>query len=152
MVSRLRAWVLPVATGLAGLATGFHLGDRQPASPAAVDFRAPAASHDAAEPALTADDVRRVLREELAAGRASAPLPASPVAEVVTPAQAAAVSEAQSVLDTALARRTWTEADADGMRASFDKLSADQQADLLRQYALAVNQGRLVPQTERVPF
>ena len=38
------------------------------------------------------------------------------------------------------------------MRDVFDKLSPDQQAEILRQYAQAVNQGRLVPQTDRMPF
>ncbi len=38
------------------------------------------------------------------------------------------------------------------MREVFPDLNGEQQADFLRQYAMAVNQGRLVPQTERVPF
>jgi len=51
-----------------------------------------------------------------------------------------------------MAKRQWAEADADAMRAVFDQLSPDQQAEILRQYAQAVNQGRLVPQADRMPF
>ena len=56
------------------------------------------------------------------------------------------------MLEGAIARRAWTEQDADAMRAVFPDLNGDQQSEILRQYAVAVNQGRLVPQSERVPF
>jgi hypothetical protein len=102
--------------------------------------------------ALTAEDVRRVVREELAAQGGGTVAAASTPTAPPSAAQAAAASTAQSVLQTAIARRSWTEADADEMRATFDQLTPDQQAEILRQYAVAVNQGRLVPQTERMPF
>ena len=146
-------WLLPAATGVVGIAAGFLLGQGReiPAArgPAAVEASTPVA-------ALTAEDLRRVVREELAA-RAPGPAPAAagdPQPEVtpeVTARESAAASQAQGVLDAALARRTWTEQDADGMREVFASLSGEQQAEFLRQYAVAVNQGRLVPQTERVP-
>jgi hypothetical protein len=148
-------WLLPAATGIAGLAAGFLLGQGR---------EAPAIQGSAAIPpstpmaALTAEDLRRVVREELAA-RSAPPVASPPAGEpppVATPEtiarESAAALQAQSVLDGAIARRTWTEQDADGMREVFGSLSAEQQSEFLRQYAMAVNQGRLVPQTERVPF
>jgi hypothetical protein len=148
-------WWWPAATGIAGLAAGFLLGGRAPDGAAR-----PAVSTPAAAPAggaagmLTAEDVRRVVREELnartPAGASVASVPAVP--PEITPAQAAATQQAQAVLDSAIARRSWTEADADAMRETFDELTPDQQSEILRQYAVAVNQGRLVPQTDRIPF
>ena len=60
-----------------------------------------------------------------------------------TPAQIAAAGRAQAVIDSALARRTWTESDADALREEFGALSEEQRETLLRQWTLAVNQGRL---------
>jgi hypothetical protein len=148
-------WLLPAATGVIGIAAGFLLGQGREV-PAA---RGPAAA-EASTPvtALTAEDLRRVVREELAArgpepvSLAAAGDPQPVVAPEVMARESAAASQAQGVLDAALARRTWTEQDADGMREVFASLSGEQQAEFLRQYAVAVNQGRLVPQTERVPF
>lgn len=147
-----RKWLLPAATGLAGLAAGFMLGSHQgePDAPALSS-----AVTTATGAALTAEDVRRVIREELAVrapDSGPAQKVAAPPAPAVTAREAAASSRAQSVLEIAIARRVWTEQDADAMREAFPELNRDQQAEFLRQYALAVNQGRLVPQTERVPF
>ena len=148
-------WLLPAATGVVGIAAGFLLGQGREI-PAARE----AAVVDSSTPvtALTAEDLRRVVREELVAwdpgpvAPAAAGDPQPVVAPEVTARESAAASQAQSVLDAALARRTWTEQDADGMREVFASLSGEQQAEFLRQYAVAVNQGRLVPQTERIPF
>lgn len=148
-------WLLPAATGVAGLAAGFLLGQgRQPSvtpGMAAIEESTPVA-------ALTSEDLRRVVREELAA-RSAGPASTAAAGEpppVATPEiiarESAAASQAQSVLEGAIARRTWTEQDADGMREVFASMSAEQQSEFLRQYAVAVNQGRLMPQTERVPF
>lgn len=152
-------WLWPAATGIAGLAAGLLLAP----GPSVVPANAFAPTAERAPGAnLTAEDVRRVVREELAARgtatgagtRPEATLP--PIPETIAPETAAkqfaAAAQAQSVLDGALARRNWTEQDADGMREVFNTMSPDQQGEFLRQFAMAVNQGRLVPQTERVPF
>lgn len=99
-----------------------------------------------------------MVREELAArgSGTDAPVPPGESPPAAPPEvmarESAAASQAQSVLEVAIARRTWTEQDADSMREVFASLSGEQQAELLRQYAVAVNQGRLIPQTDRIPF
>jgi hypothetical protein len=142
-------WWLPVITGIAGLAAGVFIGrDEAVAPPAPSISSAPAG----VTTALTAEDIRRVVREELASKAAGihAPPPVQPA--LTTTEQRAAAVQAQSVLDSAIARRSWTEADADALREIFDQMSADQQAEILRQYSLAVNQARLTPRTDRIPF
>jgi hypothetical protein len=147
----IQKWLLPAVTGVAGLTAGLLIGAHRADSPAAVFMPGPAESHSG----LTAEDVRRVVREELAAkgtGSAGSTPAAQPSLPPATAQQVAAASEAQSVLEGAIAKRSWTEQDADAMRDVFPNLSGDQQAEFLRQYSVAVNQGRLTPQTERVPF
>lgn len=154
MQSRLQAWWIPAATGVAGLAAGLFLGGRDDGpAPTATPGGAPETAIVAPQSALTAEDIRRVVREELATRRSTELAAAGPSRpEPPSAAQSAAGSQAQSVLETAIARRQWGETDADAMRAVFDQLTPDQQSEILRQYAQAVNQGRIVPQTDRVPF
>jgi hypothetical protein len=155
------SWWIPAATGIAGLAAGYWLAGRAADPPAMPGERAPerpavvaVAPIDA--PGLDAEDVRRVVREELAAHRASADAPrGSPDSSPADPpsqAQAAAATQAEALLRGALARRSWTEADADALRSLTHELPPDRQAEILRQLAVAINQGRIVPQTERIPF
>ncbi len=154
MRSRLQAWWVPAATGIAGLAAGLFLGGRDE-SPALTTLRDRPADIAvvATQGALTTEDIRRVVREELAAQRPAVPdAPGDSRPPSPTSKQAAAGSQARSVLETAIAKRQWAETDADAMRDVFDQLSPDQQAEILQQYAQAVNQGRLVPQTDRMPF
>jgi len=56
------------------------------------------------------------------------------------------------VLDGALSRREFTDADVDALHAEFRQLSVEQQAEIMQRYAVAVNQGRIVPQSDRLPF
>lgn len=150
----LRNWGYPAA-GIAGLALGLMMSSMMGGRDATME--APVGSRPTptrGEPAaLTVEDIRRVVREELAVARsgASQERHADAVAAPST-AQSAAATEARSVLEAAIARRSWDETDADAMREVFANLSGEQQAEFLRQYAMAVNQGRLVPNTERVPF
>jgi hypothetical protein len=69
-----------------------------------------------------------------------------------TPAQTAALGRASAVLDSALSRRQFTDADVDALRAEFHQLSAEQQTEVMQRFAVAVNQGRIVPQSDRLPF
>lgn len=109
---------------------------------------------------FSVEDLRRVVREELAAHGASSTAsariaqnaPAEGAAESPSTEQMAAAVQAHAALDEAISRRQWTEADAQSLRERFHNLSDDQQVELLRKFSVAVNQGRLVPQTDGVPF
>jgi len=148
-----RHWMLPAATGIAGLAAGWHLGSGREEVQLAALHPAGQANTPSTADGLTPDDVRRVIREELARRDGSPEIPAPPAPATIPNAkEAAAASQAQSVIEAAISRRAWTEADADAMRDVFPAMNPDQQGEVLRQYSQAVNQGRLIPQTDRVPF
>jgi hypothetical protein len=160
-----RAGLIALATGLMGFVAGWLLAAPSEAPPAASSF-APAmeAQGSSREVSLapsqpggiSLDDVRRVVREELAAaGRQPAVVGAGQTEAAdtePTPAQAAALARASMVLDGALSRRQFTESDVDALRAEFHQLSPGQQAEIMQRYAVAVNQGRIVPTTDRLPF
>jgi hypothetical protein len=38
------------------------------------------------------------------------------------------------------------------LKAEFHQLAPAQQAEIMQRYAMAVNQGRIVPTTDRLPF
>ena len=161
-----RAWWLALATAVAGFIAGWLLARSGDAAPATIATGAamqtqcsPLPAGPAVSPAGTVslEDVRRVVREELASAGAhptgAATEPRSTAdAEPPTPAQAAAMARAGMLLEGALARREFTEADVDAMRTEFHQLSPAQQAEIMQRYAVAVNQGRIVPQTDRIPF
>ncbi len=69
-----------------------------------------------------------------------------------TAARVASQQRASQLIDGAISRRQWTDADVDSLQTLFHQLTTEQQAEVLRQYAVAVNEGRLVPQTDRLPF
>jgi len=153
-------WMLPVAAGVAGLAIGIVVPrGTEGVSPPVPRAEPGAPGSTAATPAatFTLDDVRRVVREELLArdGDRASPAARPGVAEEAgapAPAQAAAAVRAAATLDAAIVRHAWTEADSDALREDFNGMSAEQRAEWLRQYAVAVNQGRLVPESERGPL
>jgi hypothetical protein len=161
-----RSWLVPLGTGLGGLAAGWILasGPHTPASDAPLTATTqPQGSPIEVSPAfskpatISLDDVRRVVREELVAARGG-PAGASQTAgdtqdpQPPTPAQTAALGRASAVLDSALSRRQFTDADVDALRAEFQQLSVEQQTEVMQRYAVAVNQGRIVPQSDRLPF
>ena len=160
-----RAWLIALATGLLGFVAGWLLAARSEAPAAAAPF-APAVeaqgSSREVSPApsqpggISLDDVRRVVREELAAAAGRPAVANAGQGEAVdaepTPAQSAALARASMVLDGALSRRQFTESDVDALRAEFHQLSLGQQAEIMQRYAVAVNQGRIVPTTDRLPF
>lgn len=152
-----REWLLPAATGIAGLAAGlFFAGSANPPDVAGPEAPTPlGAAPASATPGrpLTAEDIRRVVREELAARSATPAGPAAAAAESKpSSAQLQSATQVTAALESAISRGSWTEADADAAREDFHSMTGDQQAEFLRQFAVAVNQGRLVPQGERVPF
>ena len=164
-----RSLLLPFSVGLAGLAglaAGWILASWFNAAPGPASMPLDGAqdppvvtSPTVASGSITLDDLRRVVREELATAARTAGAQARTVVEDVpddavrpTPEQDAAHSRINQLLDAAISRRSWTEADVDAMRAEFHQLTADQQAEVMRRYAMAVNEGRIVPQSDRVPF
>jgi hypothetical protein len=157
----LRHWLIPIVTGAVCLAAGMFIA-RGSGGPAANGAEAGAAEARAliaapSSAAFTLADVRRVVREEVAALQAPAARQAgaqavAPDVEPPTHQQVAAESQALATLDAAISRRAWTAADAAALRADFDAMSPDQQAELMRRFALAINQGRLVPDGEHLPF
>jgi hypothetical protein len=156
-----RDWLLPTGTGIAGVFVGFFLA-RHPSTQDAAAGTSPAAAHpsDSAPAAnrpteILIDDLRRVVREELAArdsARPAASVGAPALPEPPTPEQTTAAVRANTTLDAAIARRTWTDADAAALREGFYSLTPDNQDELLRKFSVAVNTGRLVPETDKIPF
>jgi hypothetical protein len=152
----LRDWLVPAATGLAGLAAGFLIAENRsmPAIPAVI---LPHVTEDVADarPAavpVTLDDLRRIVREELAAMRASHGPEAQESAAESPADQDAAATQARAVLDAALSRRSWTETDREALAHQFVLMSPAQRDEWMQKYAQAVNQGRLIPDSERPPF
>jgi hypothetical protein len=86
-------------------------------------------------------------RDNQSDGQADKKEPISPSA-----IQLAAVSRVNSVVDVAIVHRQWTERDAEQFRNEFDLLSDEQRAEILQKFTVAVNKGKIVPQTDRVPF
>jgi len=155
-------WLVPAATGLAGLVAGFLIGVRVSEPPSAVEASPrlvvlPGASGTqlpSAEP-VTLDDLRRVVREELAAlpDGTGAPADGNDGASALpTLEQNQAAGHASAVLDAALARRSWTESDREALAERFADMSPAQRDEWMQKYAQAVNQGRLVPDSEGTPF
>ena len=161
-----RAWLVPLGAGLGGLAAGWILasGRYTPASDAPLSTTdeargAPVEVSSAVSQSATIslDDVRRVVREELVAAKGRPAVvgqTASDTAESPppTPAQTAALARASTLIDSAISRRQCTDADVDALSAEFHPLSTEQQAEVMQRYAVAVNQGRIVPQSDRLPF
>jgi hypothetical protein len=155
-------WLLPAATGVAGLVAGFLIGGAGEA-PATADVSPRLVVLPGADPtpqlpsveAVTLDDLRRVVREELAALPAGMgarvggndTIPVAPTSE-----QNQAAEQARAVLDAALSRRSWTSTDREALAQQFADMTPGQREAWLQQYAQAVNQGRLVPESEAPPF
>jgi hypothetical protein len=101
-------------------------------------------------------EVRRVTREELAAFgeslRADAVNEIPVASDAPDPIHVAAVMRARGMVDSAIDRRRWTEVDADSLRGKMAGLPADQRAEIIRLLSVAINQGQVVPESERLPF
>ena len=163
---RLPNWLVPAATGLAGLVAGLlinHSAESDPGAPGPAPVAvfpgatAPSTSAPSAAP-VTLEDLRRVVREELAAmpqagaspGGSDPALQDSSALSIAE--QNTAATQARAVLDAAVSRRSWTDDDREALHAQFPVMSAAQRDEWLQQYAQAVNQGRLIPDSERPPF
>ena len=166
MAGTARSWLVPLGTGLGGLAAGWILasGRYAPESPELLTTTtqtqgspvevSPAVSQPGT---ISIDDVRRVVREELVASKGRTAVAGQAASDMVEPppptsAQTAALARASSLLDSAISRRQFTDADVDALRAEFHQLSTEQQTEVMQRYVVAVNQGRIVPQSDRLPF
>jgi hypothetical protein len=102
-------------------------------------------------------DLRTLLREELAQEGRLAPVtpdagsapsePAPPSAEALDAEQ-----QANGIVETALARRTWTSEDALALRLLLGQVTAAQREDLLRTLVPAMNDGRVKNLASGAPF
>lgn len=63
-----------------------------------------------------------------------------------------AFDRASSVVQNAESYSQWTDRDADLLRAEMNRLSAKERTEILRRLAVAINQGRITPETERIPY
>jgi len=157
----LRDWLVPTATGIAGLIAGLLINGApdsagESGAPATVFSGTPTTTDGSSAVPVTLDDLRRVVREELAALPAGAAGRQDGAADgtvaAATPDQSLAADQARAVLEAAVSRRSWTDADRDALAPQFVAMSAEQRNEWMLQYAQAVNQGRLVPDSERPPF
>lgn len=126
-------------------------GSDRPAPPStAVSPVVPAgrtAATGEAVPHLGDADVRRIRDEVVAAlalQRAARAEPAEPPTPAPpSPEQALAIAAGDHLIDSALASREWTDADAAALRAQFPAMSIDARVAAARRLAVAVNAGQV---------
>ena len=105
--------------------------------------------------AMSPDELRALLREELVRHDAVAQVPARGDSPEIAPPSSVSVAHAeraQSLVEGGAARRRWTDDDARALRAEMGTLTQDQLADLLRRFAIAVNEGGMKIETAGSPF
>lgn len=149
---------LAIAALLLGVggAGGYLLSPRAAPTPAPSQGRsdaAPARPAAAASPGLTEADVRRVIRDELAALPApSAPAGASGEAKPdgddapappLSPAAESALLTARDRIDRALVAKVWTQSDAATLTAALEILPPAQRDELLHTLVPAFNRGEI---------
>ncbi len=158
-----------IASCAVGVALGYVSGSKQPSTENTQTVQSrvamvPATKCDSAMLTAFADEVRNDVREELASFKASLPVTMSqanatestnakarPSVEQIQ-AQALSAERARATVDGAIARRQWTQADADALRDEIGTMSQEQRSAVLSRIAVAINQGQIIPETERVPF
>jgi hypothetical protein len=124
--------------------------------PAAVT-RGPAMPGCAAttSPALTADTVRAIVREELTAHApepAPAPAPASTEPSRDKEEMAGALEHARGVLTQRMADGRWTDEDREALREAMRGLQPTQAREILSVLFPAINSGKLVLETVDGPI
>jgi hypothetical protein len=139
------------AAWVASVALAFVLGGRGPAP-----RLASVAPPSAAAPALTAAEVRAIVRSELAA-RAPAPavVPAAAVPRIepeVEPGPSPHYGEARSLVDNAVARGRWTEVDRLQLRSYLSGLTKDEVDGLFATLVPAVNGGAVTVDFQGPPL
>lgn len=117
--------------------------EQQPAPPQSAPSRQVVRPATTAQHGITADEVRRILREER--GSADAPRADEPAAEPTEHG-----TRALALVDNAISRRTWTDRDRDELRRLLASTSGVEADAVLSKLALAINAGNL--QVESVPL
>jgi hypothetical protein len=98
-------------------------------------------------------DLQRLRDEVAAAVKPAAPEPAAAKPAPATPPErGAATTDAHQVIDAAVARGRWTDDDAQQLRNVLAPLPPDEQFEVTRSLAVAVNSGSLRIETLGAPF
>lgn len=146
-----------IATALA-LAGAFALGRLAsapapaPAKPERIVERGPQRTiiERAAAPDL--DEVRRVIREELARAATRTPDADDEPAEEPPRDRTAAVAQAHAALDTGMADGRWTDDDRARLRGTLAELSPAEADVIFDKLLLALNAGQLQPEAHGPPI
>lgn len=155
-------WLYTGAAAVGGALVGassmywWHRGE--PAS-------APPASYSQAAPTIDAEarelELRRVLREELAALASASPVPEQEVppaphgtgsASVLSPQSVVHVERANAVLNAAISRLVWTSVDASDFGNAMASLPPAERLALLQKFASAVNEQGMRLETAGPPL
>lgn len=94
---------------------------------------------------LTADDVRSIVNDALAAR------PPSEATEPQAPPDTAAFSQAQAVVASGVADGRWSVDDREHLRAVIDRLNREQAHDVMTSLFAAINAGRVQLETDGPP-
>lgn len=169
----MRTWILAFGCSVGGVAAGLLLaqlipvqGDEPaqhvPVSRAQSVLTASAAGNECEKLAGLSAAIRADMREELApllemlqqnvadSGEPGAARHGD--AEELPDTPNPAFDRASSVVQNAESYSQWTDRDADLLRAEMNQLSAKERTEILRRLSVAINQGRITPETERIPF
>jgi len=147
---KLRDFLIPIVIGTTCLAVGWYVGGYGKRE---VTESATASKVDGS---ATSSPIVSVVNDsqdcpqyppQAAAAEATATGPSLPTRE-----QAAASMQAHAVLDAAISRRTWTDADADAFTSYFEQLSAEEKIATMKKFTMAINQQAMKPSTDRMPF
>ncbi len=147
---QLHGWLVGLVLGGLGFVAGTWTRDgattvvssSSPPPPLTRVVAPPEARALPAPPSLTADEVRAILREELA--QRDTPTSEAPRApEPPTNEQVAAFDRANEIVDRALVVTTWTENDRARLREQWIHLTPAQLADLSRTVFPRINDGSL---------
>jgi len=142
----MRTVLLCVAlVGLAG-AGGYLLASGRARPDAAAPAAAAAPATGGAARGVSEAELRRVVRDELAAGRsgpASAGGAREPAAAAPPPGNAAAFDDGMRRVSRAIAQRTWTRDDAAALGRTIETMSPDQRAAILHSLIPALNRGEI---------
>jgi len=146
----MRRLILSVALVGLGVGGGYVLGSQraQPQAPAVARDRAERAPIVVADRGLSEAELRRVVKEELAAGapgqpggqgEGSAREPAKP-APAASPA---VLDDGMRRVHQAIAKRQWTRDDATALSRTLEAASPEQRAAILRTLVPALNRGEI---------
>jgi hypothetical protein len=95
-------------------------------------------------PALRAE-ISRIVREAIREGAPPAERAATPPRVEPTPDNFDALASGQQILDTALARKVWTQADGQDFKALLARVTPEQREELMTALLPALNRGDLKP-------